>query len=125
MARHRLTRKEALLAMRFRLLFLTAAALLTASLVLGQGSPPRVTGVEPSAGRVDSNVTVTGENLGNDTVADVYLSDEMADFKATVVEQAADRIVVKVPQVMPGGYNISIHVGNNIFIQPVRFTVEP
>ena len=110
--------------MRFRLLFLTAAALLTASLVLGQGGP-RVTGVEPSAGRVDSNVTVTGENLGSDTVADVYLSDEMTDFKATVVEQAADRIVVKVPQVMPGGYNISIHVGNNIFIQPVRFTVEP
>ena len=110
--------------MRSRQLFLTAAALLTASLLLGQASP-RVTGVEPSTGKVDSNVTVTGENLGSDTVANVYLSDEMKDYKATVVEQAADKIVVKVPQVMPGGYNVSIHVGNNIFIQPVRFTVEP
>jgi hypothetical protein len=49
----------------------------------------------------------------------------MADYKATVVEQTAAKIVVKVPQVKPGGYNISIHVGNNIFIQPVRYTVEP
>ena len=109
--------------MRSRLLFLTMAVLLTAAWVLGQASP-RVTAVEPAAGRVDSNLTVTGENLGSDTVVGVFLSDEMADHKATVVEQAGDKIVVKVPQVMPGGYNISIHVGNNIFIQPVRFTVE-
>ncbi len=110
--------------MRSRLLFLTAAALLTASWVLGQANP-RVTGVEPSTGKVDSNLTVTGENLGKETVVNVYLSDDTKDYKATVVEQAADKIVVKVPQVMPGGYNLSIHVGNNIFIQPVRFTVEP
>ena len=99
------------------------AVLLTAAWVLGQASP-RVTAVEPAAGKVDSNLTVTGENLGSDTVVGVFLSDEMADHQATVVEQAGDKIVVKVPQVMPGGYNISIHVGNNIFIQPVRFTVE-
>jgi hypothetical protein len=116
-------RKEILIAMRSRLLFVTAAALLTASLVLAQGGP-RVTGVEPEAGKVDSNLTVTGENLGSDTVVGIYLSDEMSDHQATVVEQTAEKIVLKVPQVMPGGYNISIHVGNNIFIQPVRFTVE-
>jgi len=109
--------------MRSRQLFVTAAALLTASLALGQASP-RVTGVEPEAGKIDSNMTVTGENLGSDTVVGIYLSDDMSDYPATVVEQSADKIVVKVPQVMPGGYNISIHVGNNIFIQPVRFTVE-
>lgn len=109
--------------MRSQLLLLAAAAFLTASLAQGQASP-RVTGVEPAAGRVDTNVTVTGENLGSDTVVGVFLSDDMSDYPATVVEQAADRIVVTVPEVMPGGYNISIHVGNNIFIQPVRFTVE-
>ena len=110
--------------MRSRKLFLAVAALLTASLLSGQTSP-RVTGVEPAAGKAESSLTVTGENLGSDTVVGVFLSDEMADHQAMVVEQAADKIVVKVPQVMPGGYNISIHVGNNIFIQPVRFTVEP
>ena len=109
--------------MQSRLLFVAATALLLASLARGQGSP-RVTGVEPSSGKVDSNLTVTGENLGKETVSDVYLSDEASDYKATVVEQTAAKIVVKVPQVRPGGYNVSIHVGNNIFIQPVRFTVE-
>lgn len=100
-----------------------AVALLTASWALGQEGP-RVTGVEPGAGKVDSNLTVTGANLGKDTVVGIYLSDDKSDYPATVVEQSAEKIVAKVPQVMPGGYNISIHVGNNIFIQPVRFTVE-
>ena len=31
---------------------------------------------------------------------------------------------MKVPQVKPGGYNVSIQVGNGILIEPVRFTVE-
>jgi hypothetical protein len=110
--------------MRSRQLFLMAGALLTASLALGQATP-RVSGVEPEAGKADSNMTVTGENLGSDTVLGIYLSDDKSDYPATVVEQTAEKIVVIVPQVMPGGYNISIHVGNNIFIQPVRFTVEP
>ena len=109
--------------MRSRQLILMAVILLTASLARGQSSP-RVAAVEPEAGRVDSNMTVTGENLGSDTVLGIYLSDDMSDYPATVVEQSAEKIVVKVPQVTPGGYNISIHVGNNIFIQPVRFTVE-
>ena len=30
---------------------------------------------------------------------------------------------MKVPQVRPGRYNISIQTGNTIYIQPVRFTV--
>ena len=101
-----------------------AGALLTASLALGQAGP-HVTSVAPATGKVDSNMTVTGENLGKDTVVGIYLSDDKSDFPATVVEQSAEKIVVKVPQVVPGGYNISIHVGNNIFIQPIRFTVEP
>lgn len=115
--------KGGVFTMQSRLLLVVAAALLLASLARGQATP-RVTGVEPSSGKVDSNLTVTGENLGRDTVADVYLSDETSDYKATVVEQTANRIVMKVPQVKPGGYNVSIHVGNNIFIQPIRFTVE-
>lgn len=116
-------KKEAVISMRLQKLFFMTVAFLMASLTLGQATP-RVTGVEPETGKVDSNLTVTGENLGMDTVLGVYLSDDKSDYAAMVVDQEADKIVVKVPQVMPGGYNISIHVGNNIFIQPVRFTVE-
>ncbi len=108
--------------MRAWLLFLTTVALLTASLAMSQNSP-HVAGVEPASGKVNSNVTVTGENLNEDTVISVFLSDEATDYKANVVEQSSDKIVLKVPGVKPGGYNISIQVGNNILIQPIRFTV--
>lgn len=106
-----------------RLLLFAVASLLAASLAWGQASP-RVTGVEPASGKVDSNLTVTGEHLEKATVTNVFLSDDMMDYKAAVVEQTAERIVAKVPQVKPGSYNVSIQVGNNIFIQPVRFTVQ-
>jgi len=85
---------------------------------------PKLTGVEPAAGKVGDSLTITGENLGKDSVNGVLLSDEDKDYPAEVVEESADKIVMKVPKVKAGGYNISIKVGNNIYIQPVRFTVQ-
>ena len=107
------------------LALLVAAALLTflGPLLFAQGSP-QVTGVDPSAGKVNDTVTVAGENLGKGTVSAVFLSDDKADYKATLVEQDEEKIVMKVPHVRPGRYNISIQKGNAIYIQPVRFTVE-
>lgn len=106
-----------------RRLWLLVAAVLLAPLVFAQGSP-RVTGVDPSFGKVNDNMTVTGENLGKGTVSAVFLSDDKTDYKATLVEQTGDKIVVKVPHVKPGNYNVSVQVGNNIYIQPVRFEVQ-
>ena len=100
-----------------------AVTLLLATHVSAQAGP-HVTGVDPTSGKVNDTVTVSGENLGKDGVAAVFLSDDKSDFKATIVEQAADKIIVKVPQVKPGGYNFSIQVGDNILILPVRFTVS-
>ncbi len=107
---------------RRRLVFLAAAVLLS-PLILAQ-STPQVTSVEPSSGKVNDNVSVMGENLGKNAVSAVYLSDDKTDYKATVVEQSAEKIVVKVPQVKSGDYNISIQVGDKIFIKPLRFRVE-
>lgn len=104
-------------------LLLLAAAFLLASLVFAQGIP-RVTGVEPLSGKVNDNVTVKGENLGKGSVANAFLSDDKTDYKATIVEQAEEQIVIKIPQVKSGEYSISIQLGKNIFIQPVRFKVE-
>ncbi len=97
--------------------------LLLSNLVLAQGAP-RLTGVDPGTGKVGASITVSGENLGKANVAAVFLSDANSDYKATVVDQAADKIVIKVPAVKPGNYNISLQVKNEIFIQPIRFTVE-
>jgi hypothetical protein len=85
---------------------------------------PKLTAVEPAAGKAGVNCTITGENLGKESIDGVLLSDDEKDYPAEVVEQAADKIVMKIPQVKAGGYNVSVKVGNNIYIQPVRFTVE-
>lgn len=107
------------------LALLVAVALLTllGPLLFAQGSP-QVTGVDPSSGKVNDTVTVAGENLGKGTVSAVFLSDDKTDYKATLLEQEEEKIVMKVPHVRPGRYNISIQTGNAIYIQPVRFTVQ-
>lgn len=89
----------------------------------GQNSP-KITAVAPAAGKVNDSVTLTGENLGKDSVSAVFLSDDKDDFKATLVEQGTAKIILKVPQVKSGGYNISIQEGDKILILPVKFTVQ-
>ena len=104
-------------------LVLLAAVIFLSPLIFAQ-STPQVTGVEPPSGKVNDSVTVSGENLGKNNVSAVFLSDDKNDYKATVVEQSAEKIVVKVPQVKSGKYNVSIQVGDKLFIKPVRFNVE-
>ncbi len=91
---------------------------------LAQDTASRVTGVDPATGKANDVVTVAGENLGKAKVSAIFLSDDKDDHKATVVSQEAGKIVIKVPSVKPGDYNVSIQSGNSIFIQPVRFTVQ-
>ncbi len=85
---------------------------------------PHVTAVDPTSGKVGDQITVTGENLGKNRVSAAFLSDAKTDFKASVVEQSPEKIVMKVPQVPAGDYNVSIQVGNQILIEPFRFTVQ-
>jgi IPT/TIG domain len=102
---------------------LLAVALLLAPLVFAQGTP-RVTGVEPSSGKVNDNVTLTGENLGKGSVSAVMLSNDKTDYYATVVEQTEEKIVITVPRVKPGDYSVSVRAGSSILIAPVRFKVR-
>ena len=106
------------------LALLLAAALLTLGLLLFAQGTPLVTAADPSSGKVNDTVTVAGENLGKGTVSALFLSDDKTDYKATLVEQNEEKMVMKVPHVRPGRYNISLQAGNAIYIQPVRFTVE-
>ena len=108
--------------MRRRWAFL-AGVILFSSLAVAQNAP-QVTGVDPASGKVNDTVTVSGNNLGKATVSSVFLSDDKNDYKATIEDQSDDKITMKVPQVKPGDYNISVQVGNNLFIKPVKFKVE-
>jgi uncharacterized protein (DUF2141 family) len=100
-----------------------AAVILLSSLAVAQNAPT-VTGVDPATGKVNDTVTVSGSNLGKASVSSVFLSDDKSDFKATIVEQGDDKITMKVPQVKAGDYNISVQVGDKLFIKPVKFKVE-
>ena len=85
---------------------------------------PGITSVDPMSGKVNDSITITGTALGKGSISAVYLSDDKNDYKASIVTQEDTKIVMKVPQVKAGSYNVSIQKGNSIFIQPVRFTVE-
>jgi hypothetical protein len=107
----------------FKLWVFLAGVILLSSLAVAQNAP-QVTGVDPASGKVSDTVTVSGSNLGKATVSSVYLSDEKNDYKATIVDQGDDKITMKVPQVKPGDYNVSVQVGDKLFIKPVKFKVE-
>ena len=72
---------------------------------------------------MNDSITISGQTLGKGSVIAVFLSDDKSDFKGTIVSQADDKIVMKVPSVKPGDYNVSIQVADKIMIMPVRFTV--
>ena len=93
------------------------------SLAVAQNAP-QVTAVDPALGKVNDTVTVSGSNVGKEEVSAVYLSDDKNDYKTTIVEQTSDKITMKVPQVKAGSYNISLQVGDKLFIKPLKFKVE-
>ncbi len=104
------------------LLFLALLVLLATRLV-AQNSP-HIAAVAPDSGKVNDTVTITGDNLGKDGVVAAFLSDDTMDYKAAITDQAADKIVMKVPDVKPGRYNVSIQVAGKIIISPLHFTVQ-
>ena len=100
-----------------------AGLVLFSSLAVAQNAP-QVTGVDPASGKVNDTVTVSGSNLGKASVTSVYLSDDKNDYKAAIEDQSDEKITMKVPQVKPGDYNVSVQVGDKLFIKPVKFKVE-
>ena len=108
----------------WQITFIIAMFVLSIAGRLPAQNAPKVNMVDPLTGKVDDSVTLTGQNLGKDSVSGVFLSDDKDDFKATLVQQDSAKIVLKVPQVKSGGYNISIQEGDKILILPLRFMVQ-
>jgi len=102
---------------------LLAGVIVLAGVAIAQNAP-QITAIDPTSGKVNDTMIVSGSNLGKDAVASVYLSDDKNDYKATIVDQSDPKITVKIPQVKPGDYNVSLEVGNKLFIKPIKFKVE-
>jgi hypothetical protein len=100
-----------------------AGAMLACALLVAE-TFPHVAAVAPSSGKVNDDVTVTGENLGKGLVSAIFLSDDKNDYKAAIAEQGEARIIMKVPAVPAGEYNVSVQLGEKIYISTVRFKVD-
>jgi len=109
---------------RFAFGFAVSAVCILAGAIVFAQVTARVTGVDPAMGKANDSVTVMGQNLGKASVAGVFLSDDKTDYKATLVDQSDDKIVMKVPDVKAGDYNVSLQVKDQILIMPVRFKVQ-
>ena len=78
---------------------------------------------DPASGKAEDSVTLMGENLGKSSVSAVFLSDDKNDYKAGLMDQSADKIVMKVPKTKAGRYSLSIQVKDRILILPLKFEV--
>jgi len=89
-----------------------------------QGAAAEISTITPNTGKADDSITIVGKNLEKKVVAAVYLSDAKLDHKAEVVDQEPTKIIIKVPALKPGDYNISVEESGSIYIQPVIFKVK-
>lgn len=85
---------------------------------------PTVNGVDPGTAKAGDKATITGVHLAKPGVIAVFLSSTTEDFPAIVQEQSETKIVIKIPKVKPGDYNVSIQVDKAILIMPVHVKIE-
>jgi len=71
--------------------------------LFAQSGMPQMQAVEPASGKSGDVLTVTGENLGQDSVAALYLTNGKDDFKVEITEQTATVIKFKIPAGAKGG----------------------
>ena len=104
------------------------AVFLGALLLLAQGAVPSMKSVDPMTAKVGEELTVSGENLDKANVAEVYLTDGKNDYKATITQQAAETIKLKVPaNTKPGRLALMILTrgkDQKYIEQPVKVTIE-
>jgi hypothetical protein len=84
--------------------------------------------VEPSVAKVGMEITVTGQNLGKESVGEVLLTAGKTNLKVEITAQAASELKFKVPaNTTPGAYRITVLMKGPVpmFIEePVRLVIE-
>jgi hypothetical protein len=89
---------------------------------------PMMRVVEPAAAKAGDDVLVKGDYLGENLVAEVYLTDGKANLKVEVLSQSDKEIKFKVPaEAKPGAYRLMVlttGVEPMLIEEPVRFVVQ-
>jgi hypothetical protein len=96
-----------------------------------QSAMPRMTSVDPDSGKRGEVITVTGENLGKNLVAKVYLTDGgdgKNDVEVQVTEQTDTTIKFKIPAKGIGGrlalLILTATKPPQMIEQPVKVTID-
>jgi hypothetical protein len=78
--------------------------------------------------KIGMEITVTGQNLGKESVGDVYLTAGKQSHKVEVTSQASNELKFKVPaSAQPGPYRITVLMKGAVPLlieEPVRLVVE-
>jgi hypothetical protein len=114
-----------------KLSFLVSLLLAAGFAAQAQPGNPRMTSVDPDAGKRGDVITVTGENLGKNHVAKVYLTDGgdgKNDVEVQITEQTDTTIKFKLPAKSVGGRLALMVLTNStpqqLIEQPVKVTID-
>ncbi len=115
--------------MRLPMLFSVLLVLLFAFAAgdLKSQSMPMMRTVEPYTAKAGMEVVASGDNLGKETVAEVYVGADGKNTKVEVTSQAEKELKFKVPNVKPGPYRVLVLTKGAepmMIEEPVRLVVE-
>ena len=104
------------------------ATLLLPPLAAPQTQTPMIRSVEPDSGKAGDLLGIKGENLGQNNVAALYLTDGVTDVKVTIVEQTPTSMKFKIPpEAKPGRFALMVLTNEKtpkLIEQPVKITVD-
>ena len=97
----------------------------------GQSKTPRMTSAEPDSGKRGDVITITGENLGKDMIAKLFLTDGgdgKNDVEVQITEQTDTTIKFKLPAKSIGGRLALMILTNTkpqqMIEEPVKVSIE-
>ena len=95
---------------------------------LAQPAMPLMHSVQPDSGKAGDVLAIEGENLGQQSVAAVYLTNGSVDIKVEIVNQTATAIRFRIPaEAKPGRFALMVLTKEDppeLVQQPVKIWVE-
>jgi hypothetical protein len=83
--------------------------------LLFQAGMPMMRFVEPAFGKIGDLLVIEGENLGQESVAGLYLTDGKTDVKVPIIEQTATSIKFRIPsEAKPGRLALIVLTKDNL-----------
>jgi hypothetical protein len=117
--------------MRISVLLLTVLlfALAAPAFCQAEANTPMMSTVAPDSGRIGDVLVVQGTNLGQDRVAELFLTDGKNDTKVAITEQTPTSIQFKIPpEAKAGRFALMVLTKGDkarYVEEPVKVTVEP